>query len=48
MDDLRFATAQFEHKSGDKEYNLEKIEALTKVAKAQGAGVVAFHECSVT
>ena len=48
MGDLRIATAQFENKSGDKEYNLNRIEALTKVAKAQGAKVVAFHECSIT
>ena len=48
MEDLRIATAQFENKSGDKEYNLNRIEALTKVAKAQGAKVVAFHECSIT
>ena len=48
MDDLRIATAQFENKSGDKKYNLERIEALTAAARHQGAKVVAFHECSIT
>ncbi|HYF67204.1 MAG TPA: nitrilase family protein [Ohtaekwangia sp.] len=48
MEDLRIATAQFENKSGDKEYNLNVIRDLTANAKEQGARVVAFHECSVT
>lgn len=48
MEDLRIATAQFEHKSGDKIYNLEIIRNLTAKARAQGAKVVAFHECSIT
>ncbi|MGN7204296.1 nitrilase family protein [Pedobacter sp. SAFR-022] len=48
MEDLRIATAQFENSSGDKVFNLNRIEALTAVAKAQGAKVVAFHECSIT
>jgi predicted amidohydrolase len=48
MDDLRIATAQFENKSGDKKYNLERIKALTAAARNQGAKVVAFHECSIT
>ena len=48
MEDLRIATAQFENSSGDKVYNLNRIEALTAAAKEQGAKVVAFHECSIT
>ncbi len=48
MKQIRIATAQFEHKSGDKEYNLGKIEQLAGIAASQGAGAVAFHECSVT
>lgn len=48
MEDLRIATAQFENSSGDKVYNLNRIEALTAAAKGQGAKVVAFHECSIT
>ena len=48
MDRIKIATAQFEHKSGDKEYNLQTIDALSKVAASQGASAVAFHECSIT
>ncbi|MCU1327537.1 MAG: nitrilase/cyanide hydratase and apolipoprotein N-acyltransferase [Bryobacterales bacterium] len=45
---LQIATAQFEHRSGDKLYNLGLIRSLTKKAAALGAQVVAFHECSIT
>ncbi|RAJ08924.1 putative amidohydrolase [Chitinophaga skermanii] len=45
---LKIATAQFEHQSGDKAYNLQTIRRLTAEAAAQGAKVVAFHECSIT
>jgi predicted amidohydrolase len=48
VDNIKIATAQFEHKSGDKGYNLEIIDTLCAKAVAQGALVVAFHECSVT
>jgi predicted amidohydrolase len=48
MEAIKIATAQFENKSGDKDYNLSVIERLTKKAAEQGAQVVAFHECSVT
>lgn len=48
MQDLKIATAQFENKSGDKDYNLSVIDSLTGKAASQGARVVAFHECSVT
>lgn len=48
MKDIKIATAQFENKSGDKEYNLSVIDKLSKVAAKDGADVVAFHECSVT
>ena len=49
MDRIKIATAQFEHKSGDKKHNLQTIEALCKIAvEQQGASVVAFHECSIT
>jgi len=48
MQPLRIATAQFEHRSGDKVYNLGVIRQLTAKAAAEGAQVVAFHECSVT
>ena len=48
MDNIKIATAQFEHKSGDKSYNLSMIRQLSAAAKERGAQVVAFHECSIT
>ncbi len=48
MDHLKIATVQFEHKSGDKNHNLNTIETLCGTAVQQGASVVAFHECSIT
>ena len=48
MKRLKIATAQFENKSGDKEYNLTVIEKLSAQAASEGAKVVAFHECSIT
>jgi beta-ureidopropionase len=48
MDNLKIATAQFEHRSGDKEYNLRVIEALSRKASLEEARIVAFHECSVS
>lgn len=48
MENIRIATAQFEHKSNDKEYNLSIIDNLSKQAASEGARMIAFHECSVT
>ena len=48
MEDIRISTAQFENRSGDKEYNLGVIDRLAAEAAANGSDVVAFHECSVT
>src|SRR6476660_8362160 len=48
MENLKIATAQFEHKSNDKSYNLSVIRELTGKAARQGAHVIAFHECSIT
>ncbi|MBD1365452.1 nitrilase family protein [Mucilaginibacter sp. ZT4R22] len=48
MQPIKIATAQFENKSGDKAYNLSVIKQLTAKAAAEGADVIAFHECSVT
>jgi predicted amidohydrolase len=48
MVELKIATAQFENKSGDKNYNLSVIEKITIDAAREGARVVAFHECSIT
>jgi len=48
MEKIKISTAQFENKSGDKDYNLSVIETLSKRASGEGSNVIAFHECSVT
>ncbi len=48
MDKIRISTAQFENRSGDKDYNLGIIEKLSKKASEEGSDIIAFHECSVT
>lgn len=48
MRDIRVATAQFEHRDGDKDYNLARVRALTRSAVEQGAEIVSFHECSIS
>ncbi|RUT68014.1 nitrilase [Flavobacterium cupreum] len=48
MKNLKIATAQFENRSGDKEYNLSVIEKLSEKASQEDCDVIAFHECSVT
>jgi predicted amidohydrolase len=48
MDNIKIATAQFEHKCGDKNYNLSVIETMCAKAVQQGALAVAFHECCIT
>jgi predicted amidohydrolase len=48
MEKLKISTAQFEHRSGDKSYNLNIIESLSHQAANEGAKAVAFHECSIT
>jgi predicted amidohydrolase len=48
MKNLKISTAQFENRSGDKEYNLSRIEFLAHNAADQGSDIIAFHECSLT
>lgn len=48
MKNIRISSAQFENRSGDKNYNLDVISKMTEEAAQQGAQAVAFHECSVT
>jgi predicted amidohydrolase len=48
MENIKIATAQFENKSNDKEYNLSIIDNLSKQAAGKGARMIAFHECSIT
>jgi 5-aminopentanamidase len=47
-DPLIVSSAQFENKSGDKDYNLSIIDSLSAKAAQQGSDAIAFHECSVT
>ncbi len=48
MDKIQISTAQFENRSGDKDYNLSRIESLAREASLKGSRVIAFHECSIT
>ena len=48
MDKIKISTTQFENRSGDKAYNLSRIESLAERAALEGSQVIAFHECSVT
>jgi predicted amidohydrolase len=48
MENIKISTAQFEHKSGDKKYNLNVIDKLSAKASGDGAQVVCFHECSIS
>lgn len=45
---MRVAAVQFEHRDGDKAYNLDRIRALAAAAVDRGADVVSFHECSIS
>ena len=47
MRDIRVATAQFENKDNDPEYNLGRIRELTRRAVDHGAEIVSFHECCI-
>lgn len=48
MRDIRIAAVQFEHRNGDKQFNLQRIRELTSQAVEQGAEVVSFHECCIS
>ena len=48
MNNLKIAAAQFEHKSGDKKYNLAIIDSLSQKASRAGAEAISFHECSIS
>lgn len=48
MENLRVATVQFENQSGNKASNLATIRRLAEQAAAEGAKIVAFHECSIS
>jgi predicted amidohydrolase len=48
MKDIRIGAAQFEARDDDKEYNLGRMEALTRQAVELGAEAVSFHECCIS
>jgi predicted amidohydrolase len=48
MEKLTISTAQFENRSGNKEYNLLRIGGMAREAALKGSHAIAFHECSVT
>lgn len=48
MKTFRIAAAQFEHKSGDKAYNLSVMNDLSAEAARQGADMIVFHECCIS
>lgn len=48
MRKIKIATVQFEHKSRDKEHNLAVMDQMCEQAAGEGAGVVVFHECSLS
>jgi predicted amidohydrolase len=48
MEDMRVASVQFEHASGDKGANLEKVTAFVAQAAGRGVQLVVFPECCVT
>ena len=47
MRDIRIAAAQFEHRNGDKDFNLSRIHELTRQSVELGAEIVSFHECCI-
>lgn len=48
MSELRIAAVQFEHRDGDKAFNLSRIRDLALQAVSRGARVVSFHECCIS
>ena len=48
MKEINIATAQFQTRNGDKNYNLTRIEELTAEAAGKGASIISFHELSIT
>ncbi len=45
---IRVASVQIEHKDGEKNENLVKIEYFTQIASTQGARIIIFPECCIT
>ena len=45
---LKVATVQYQHRAGDKPYNLQKIAAFCRQAAAQGVKLIAFPEMCIS
>lgn len=45
---LRVATVQFQHRAGDKPYNLSRIDGFARAAAAQGAQMICLPEMCVS
>ena len=48
MRDIRVATVQFQHRAGDKAYNLNRVKQFATEAAAAGAEIIAFPEMCLT
>jgi len=45
---IKAATTQFQHKPGDKQYNLERIESFCKEGAEEGVQLIAFPEMCIS
>lgn len=48
MEDLRVASVQFQHRPGDKQYNLDRIEHFVQQAAQHDVGLINFPECCIS
>lgn len=48
MRDMRVAAVQLEHRNGDKEANLAKLEGFAEEAAGAGVEILVFPECCIT
>lgn len=48
MKNIRAGSVQFQHKPGDKEHNLQKIESFSETAASKGVELIIFPEMCIT
>lgn len=48
MRDVRVATVQFQHASGDKAYNLDRVRHFVAAAATRKVEIIAFPEMCIT
>ncbi|WP_422350956.1 nitrilase-related carbon-nitrogen hydrolase [Flagellimonas sp.] len=48
MKDIKVASVQFEHKNGDKAYNLKRIQDFARQASQKEVDLIVFPECCIT